>query len=174
MEELNTKEPEKLSLKDIRLEISLQELFNLSYYRHLDDKIVVSEERFNLLAKQPNFNELIHVFKYESQGVNLYRLQQKEDYERSIIGKDKLSKEKEADLDLARMKHKTIEKWKSEARIRLTNTGKLNKNQIETLLIRCMNPKNDRDKLFAGKLKYPYGEDNSVDPISLNQQQQPN
>lgn len=156
------------SIHDIKIEISLQEYFSMSYYRHNDDKIVISEERYKLLAQQPGFNELIHVFKYEVEGRNLYRLQKLEDYKRTLIAKDIETKEqkeeREAELNFAKTKHQIIETWKKEARLRLMKTGKLTKDMIESLLIRCMNPETDRDKTFAERLNYPYREENKTQP----------
>lgn len=157
MEDSQTK-PKTIS--NIKIEISLEEFFNINFYRHNEYKIVVSEERYNLLVKQEGFNELIHVTKFEVEGKNIYRLERLEDYKRSIIGKDEQRLEKEAEIGLARQKFQIIETWKKESRIKLMKTGKVSKEQIESLLIRCMNPETDRDKAFAEKLNYPYREEN--------------
>lgn len=164
MEE-NQDKPKILSLNDIKIEISLQEYFNMSYYRHNDDKITISEERFNLLSSQQGFNELIHVTKFEVEEKNIYRLQPLENYRRSIIGKDEKRVEVEAEIGIARARSKIIEDWKKEVRQRLMKTGKATKEIIESLILRSMNPETEKDRLWATKLNYPYREEN---PVKIN------
>ena len=153
----------KKTLNDLKITISIEEYFSLSYYRHLSNIVVVSEERYNLLKCQEGFNELIYAESYisEKTGHTLYKIQRITD---NIRVKDSKEKDKEKEIiefqhGLAKQKNQVIDEWKKASLYKLMKTGKVNKEQAMDFISRAMNPKTERDKIFAEKLNYPYRED---------------
>ena len=166
---------EKQTLQNIKLEISLEEYFSLSYWRRNDPRIVISEERFLVLSKQKDFDTLVHVYAYEVEGIKLYRLEKMSDYIVNSQHKAEVRKNVEIENEVAKSRHQTIEDWKRTARLFLTKK-KIEKSQIESLIIRAMNPNDvdinleveekriaiQRNKKFADLLEYPYREENNI------------
>lgn len=150
-----------MTLNDLKITISLEEFFSLSYYRHLSNTVVVSEARYNSLASQEGFNEVVHVDSYisEKTGETLYRLQRKENIVKSSIEKDKEREIITFQHNLAKQKSQVIEEWKKASLFKLMKTGQINKEQALSFIQRAMNPTTERDKKFAEKLGYPYRDD---------------